>query len=210
MVEVRSLLTGEWGVPRPTGLAYFPEEGSLLVSGAAGQETEVVRLSPHEASLGSLRLPRISNPATLAFDRARNRLTALSGSELVTVPAAELRKTRPQVRRMGVPNLGLQSPAGATFDPATGTWFILDDAAKAIVRVPMPGGSPGTPARISLQGLGPVGLQGLAFNSADDLFYVASPEQNVLYGLDASGVVQKTYGLGAIELGGPGLQDLRA
>jgi hypothetical protein len=39
---------------------------------------------------------------------------------------------------------------------------------------------------------------------------VASPTQDLLYGLDSSGAVQKTYSLNAIELGGAGLQDLRA
>jgi sugar lactone lactonase YvrE len=134
----------------------------------------------------------------------------LSGNELLTVLAADLRKAQPPVRRIPVPNLGLKSPTGATFDPATGTWYVLDDGTKTIVRVPMPGGSPGTPARISLQGLGDVSLQGLAFNPADGLFYVANPTQNLLYGLDSSGTVQKTYSLNAIELGGAGLQDLRA
>src|SRR5919109_1684710 len=43
-VEVRSLLTDEWGVPHPTGGAYFPEEGSLLVGG--GRE-RILRLSPY-------------------------------------------------------------------------------------------------------------------------------------------------------------------
>jgi hypothetical protein len=209
-VEVRSLLTDEWGVPHPAGVGFFADEGSLLVAEPESQATEVLRLSPFEEALGTLRLPETSHPATLAFDRARKRLTVLSGDELITVLAADLRKAQPPVRRIPVPNLGLESPTGATFDPATGTWYVLDDGTETIVRVPMPGGSPGTPARVSLQGLDGVSLQGLAFNPADGLFYVASPTQVLLYGLDSSGAVQKTYNLNAIELGGAGLQDLRA
>jgi hypothetical protein len=209
-VEVRSLLTDEWGAPHPTGVAYFLEEGYLLVAEGRGREAEVLRLSPYEKSLGTLSLPPISHPATLAFDSARSRLTAISGNGLLTVRAADLAKGRPPVRWISIARLGLEAPAGATFDAATGTWFVLDQGAKAIVRVPMPGGSPGTPARISLQGLGAGSLQGLAVNPSDGLFYVTRPARELLYGVDGSGAVQKIYDLGAIELGGAGLQDLRA
>jgi hypothetical protein len=209
-VEVRSLLTDEWGVPHPSGVAYFPEEGYLLVPEGKGREAKILRLSPFEESLGRLSLPPISHPATLAFDAARSRLTAISGDRLLTVRAAELGKGRPRVRWIGIARLGLEAPAGATSDAATGTWYVLDQGDKAIERVPMPGGSPGTPARISLQGLGAENLQGLALNPSDGLFYVASPARGLLYGVDGSGAVEKTYDLGAIELGGAGLQDLRA
>ena len=209
-VEVRSFLTDEWGMPHPSGVAYFPEEGSLLVAGVEGKRTRLLRLSPQEDLLGTLSLPPISHPATLAFDAARSRLTAISGNRLLKVRAAEVVKRRPRVRWISIARLGLETPAGATFDAATGTWYVLDQGAKAIVRVPMPGGSPGTPAPISLQGVGAGSLQGLAVNPSDGLFYVASPARELLYGVDGSGAVQKTYDLGAIELGGAGLQDLRA
>jgi hypothetical protein len=200
-VEVRSYLTQEWGVAHPTGLAYLPAESFLLVAGAAGRDTEVLRLSPQEeASVDTLRLPHISSPATLALDRAGGRLTALSGHELLSVPAQGLRKERPPVHRINVAHLGLQVPTGATFDPASGTWFVLDNGARAIVRVPMQRGTPATPTRISLGGLGGARLQGLALHPGDGLFY----------GIGTSGEVHKSYGLGAIELGGPGLRDLRA
>jgi DNA-binding beta-propeller fold protein YncE len=209
-VDVRSHLTADWGLTHPTGLTYLPDEGSFLVAGAEGPDTKLLRLSPYEESLGMLRLQGMSRPGTLAFDHAHARLTTLSGTELLSVSASRLREAQPPVRRTDVANLELQNPTGATFDSVTGTWFVLDDGANEIVPIPTPGGSPRASGRISLQGLGRSSLRGLALNPADGLFYVAGPTQNLLYGVDTSGTVQRAYSLKAVELGGLKLQDPRA
>jgi hypothetical protein len=209
-LEVRSFLTQEWGVAHPTGLAHLPADGSLLVAEARGRATEVLRLSPEEERLGMTRLPMISRPATLAFDRAGGRLTAISGQRLLEVAKEKLREARPPVRRIPIAGVGLQAPAGASFDPATGTWFVLDNGAPAIVSVPMARGVPGTPTALSLRGLGGTRLRGLAFDPGRGLFYVANPQQRLLYGIDSSGAVRQTYGLRGVELGGVGLRDVRA
>lgn len=204
-VEVRSLLTSEWSLPRPTGVAYSPEQNVLVVSGTNANQTAVLRLSPHEDPLGTALLPTISHPATLAFDGVRARLTAVSGNELISVQAPELANRRPKVHERTVAALSLQNPRGATFDQSTGMWFILDDGARNILQVPMHGLSHGSPERISLANLGVARLQGVAHNPTDGLLYVASPDENLLYALDGSGEVQKQYDLAGIDL-----QDLRA
>ena len=80
--EIRSLTTGEFGVSRPVGLTYVPRQGALLVAGAGGRRTGVLRLSLTEDALGSFRLAKLSHPAMLAFDAAGNRLTAVSEGAL--------------------------------------------------------------------------------------------------------------------------------
>jgi DNA-binding beta-propeller fold protein YncE len=209
-VGVRSHLTADWGLNHPTGLTYLPDEGFFLVARSDGQDTKLLRLSPHEKSLGTLRLRGMSHPVSLAFDHTNARLTALSGTDFLSVSASEIRDPQARISRTNVANLGLQNPTGATFDPVTGTWFVLDDGAKAILRIPPSWGSTGISGRISLEGLGASILRGLALNPADGLLYVAAPTKNLLYGVDTSGKLQRTHSLRNAELGGRGLQDPRA
>jgi DNA-binding beta-propeller fold protein YncE len=204
-VEVRSLYTAEWGLPHPSGLAYFPEQRALLVTGTGDSGSSVLELTPLEEPIGNFLLPKISHPATMAFDVAGGRLAVLSDRNLIYVSASDLQQKLPQVHTFSVANLGLSNPQGATFDPATGALSILDANARTIVSVPMSGGLPGSPSRLILKQLAPVRLQGLAFNPADGLVYVAAPEQDLLYGLDGSGTIQKTYSLSSVEI-----EDLRA
>jgi len=199
--EVRTVWTSEFGVPRPAALAYVPARGELLVAGDQPGSTSVLRLGFDEDPRGTFQLPGLSSPATLAFDAARNRLTAVSGSELIAVAARDLKTDRPPVSRTDITGLGLQDPRGASFDPATGTWFVLDSGAGAVVEVPGPG-RPGPATRISLADLGPVRFAGIAFNPSDGLLYVASADRDLLYGLDRSGTVHTTYSLASL-----GLQD---
>jgi Bacterial Ig domain len=202
--EIRSIWTDEVGVSRPAGLSYLPDEGSLVVAQREGNQTKLVRLGMYEDRLGALRLPAVSHPATLAFNGASDGLTVVDGSEIVTVAAADVRKEKPPVRRASVAALGLQDPQGATLDPVADAWLVLDNGARAIVRVPVGSGGASS-ERVSLQGLGASRLQGLALNPEDGLLYVAKPKDNLLYGLDGSGSVQKVY-----RLGGLALRDLQA
>jgi uncharacterized protein YjiK len=203
--EIRSLFTHELGVARPVGVTYLPEAEALLVAGADADETAFLRLSPAGDSLGTSLAPRLSYPASMAFDAKGKRLTAVDGDDVITVAATDLRTRRPPVRRMDAAHMELRDPQGATFDPTAGTWFVLDRAARAIVRVPIRGGFPASPTRISLRGLDASSFQGLALNPADGLLYVASRDDDLLYGLNGSGEVRKTYDLAAV-----GLHDLRA
>ena len=201
--ELRSIPTAEYGAARPTGLAAR-EDGSLLVAHDRGRRTGLLRLSPAEDPLATLELPGLTDPATLAFDAARDRLVALDGGAAITVTDAELGTTRPATARIDA-GLQVADPRGATFDPATGTWFVLDDATRTIVRVPMVAGTPGPPSRIALPALGGDRVQGLAFNPRDGLLYVASPDVGLLHALDQAGRTRATYSLTSLDV-----RDLRA
>ncbi len=200
--EVQTIWTSEFGEPHPTGVAYLPGRGELLVADVRGGSTSVLRLSMFGDSRGTFRLPGLSSPNTLAFDPSRGRLTSVNGKQLVSAAAAELGNANPSVERTDVSSLGLVDPEGATFDPATGTWFILDAGAQAIVEA-TGGARPAAIGRISVLGLGDGALRGIAFNPADGLLYVASPDQDLLFALDASGSVASTYDLGSLGLQRP-------
>ena len=56
------------------------------------------------------------------------------------------------------------------------------------------------PTRVSLTGLGEGRLRGLARNPADGLLYVASPKQRLLYAVDRSGKLAKTFDIGSARI----------
>jgi DNA-binding beta-propeller fold protein YncE len=199
-VEVGSTLTGEFGFARPTGLAYVPGKRLLLVAAPGPARTRLLRIGAFEESLGAFSLPKISNASTLAFDPFRSQLTAIDGKKRIAVDAADLEAKQPTSERADVRNLQLKNVQGASFDPKSGTWLLLDSGAREIVRVPAKDGVYRTPTRVSLTGLGDGRLRGLARNPADGLLYVASPEQRLLYAVDRSGNVAKTFDIGSARI----------
>ena len=197
--EVRTIWTSEFGVARPAGLAYVPGMGELLVAGSKVGSTRILRLGFDEDPRGTFRLSGIANPATLAYDTARRRLTAVSSRELVAAAERARPTEPPPLGWAGIAGRGLRDPQGASFDASTGTWFILD--AGTIVEVDVnEQGRPGTETRTPVASPGQARFRGIAFDPLDGLIYVTSPEQELLYGLDGSGTVVKTYSLASLGL----------
>jgi Bacterial Ig domain len=201
--ELRSILTAEHGAASPTGLAAR-EDGSLLVPHEAGGRTALLQLSPAGDRRATVELPGLTDPQTLAFDPARDRLVALDGGDLVAVTEAGLTAMRPVVQRVDA-DLHVGDPRGATFEPNTGTWLVLDGATGTIVKIPMVAGRPRPPSRIALPNAIGDRVQGIAFNPRDGLLYVSSPDAGLLYALDGSGKTQATYSLTSLDI-----RDLRA
>ncbi len=199
-----STLTGEFGFARPTGLAYVSGKRLLLVAAAGPQRTRLLRIGPFEDALGSLAVPKISNPSTFAWDPVRAQLTAVDGKKRVAVRSADLSASRPATQRTDIANLSLRAAQGATFDPRSGAWLVLDSRARAIVRVPS-ADEGGKPSRVSLRSLGPGRLRGLARNPVDRLLYVASTERGRIFAVDRSGRVRKEF-----DIEGARIRNLRA
>jgi hypothetical protein len=198
--EIRTVWTTEFGIPRPTGLTYLPVRGELLVAQSRGDRTAALRLSLGQDPRGTLDLPRLPDASTLAFDPSSNLLTAVRAGAQIAAPAGDLGTWR--VSRADVRGLGLLDPSAATFDPSTGTWFVLDEAADAVVRAPRRGG-PGSATRISLKRLGASRFAGIAFNPSDGLLYVADAEGDRLFGLDGGGRIRRTHSLASLDLRDP-------
>jgi len=192
-VEVGSTLTGEFGFARPAGLAYVPAKNLLLVAATGPDRTRLLRLGPFEDALGTITLPKISSPSTLAWDPVRSQLTAVDGKKRVTVRSADLSAKKPAAHRDDIKSLRLRDAQGATFDPRTGTWLILDSRSRAIVRVPPAEAGVEKPSRVSLAKLGKGRLRGLARNPVDGLLYVANPERRLVFAIDSVGRVRKTF-----------------
>jgi DNA-binding beta-propeller fold protein YncE len=202
-VEVRSILTGEFGFARPAGLAYMRSGNLLLIAASGGRSTRVLRLGPFEDRQGTITLPRLSNPSTLAFDPDGARLAAVSRKKLLVVQSAHLDRREPTVQRVDIAHLGLRNPQGATFDPESGALLILDSGAQELVRISSGSRLRETPVRYPLRNLGARRLRGLALNPADGLLYVASPDRDLLYGLSRSGKIRTAYSIKKAALRNP-------
>lgn len=193
-VEVQSIFTGEFGFPRPAGLTYVRDKQLLFVAQSRGAQTRLLRLTPFDSAKGVVSLPKLARPSTLAFDPARDRVIAISAKRLVTVQSSSLAAGTPSVSRVDIDYLRLQEPQAATFDPSDRSMLVLDGARKQIVRVPA-GSGRNTPVRLSLEKLDARTLRGLAYNRSDRLIYVASTDQELLYGLDRAGEVRRIFSL---------------
>jgi len=197
--EVGSTLTGEFGFPRPTGLAYVPAKRLLLVAATGPDRTRLLRIDRFEDALGVFAVPKISNPSTLAWDPVGAQLTAVDGKKRVSVHGADLSARKPRTQRVDIRHLRLGAAQGATFDPVSGAWLVLDSRSRAIVRVPA-GEARAKPSRVSLAKLGPGRLRGLARNPLDGLLYVANTERGRIFAVDGSGRVRKAFGIEGVRI----------
>lgn len=198
--EVRTTYTLEFGMRRPAGIGYLAHSGALLLAQTSAAETSAIKLTPTQDFQGALALPRAA-AATLAFDPRSAGLAMLDGRDLLTVDAEQLRLSRPAARRAALGAIEVGEPAGAAFD-ADGNFLILDTSTRSIVR--LEGAEPRRgAARIALRGLGAGRVQGIAFNPADGLIYVAIPRADRLYAVDRLGTLQRTYSLEGVDLRNP-------
>jgi hypothetical protein len=200
--EVRTTATGDFGLHHPAGVTYVPATNELLVAEAGDGVTSVLRLDMHEGSAGTFELPAPAMASTLAYDATSDEVTTVAAGDVVAAPGAELRTDRATVRRGAVQQLALRDPRGATFDAASGTWYVLDAGNRGVVVLPK-GSAAQDAARIPLGHLGAGRLSGLAFNAEDDLLYVGAPDARLVHGLDENGTVHKTYSLASLPLRDP-------
>jgi uncharacterized protein YjiK len=196
-VEVQSVLTGEFGFPRPAGIAYVRHKQMILVAQSKGSRTKLLRLTPLGKARGVVGIPRLARPSTLAFDTERKRVVAVSAKRLTTVESTSLAAKTPPVSHQDISYLGLRQPQAATFD-AGNRLLVLDTASQEIVRVPTTRSA--APVRTSLRALGARTLRGLAYNPTDRLVYVYSPDRELLFGLDGNGNVRKAFNLRSASL----------
>ncbi|HEX6257182.1 MAG TPA: hypothetical protein VFZ70_15345, partial [Euzebyales bacterium] len=200
--EVRTVWTSEFGVADPAGLAYDAEHDEFLVARDDVRRTFVVRLSTDEERLGSLELPQLDDPETLAYDESEGDLTAIDGDQLLAVDGDDLTRSSPSVDREPIAALDFDAPDGATFDPQTGDWFVLEDATVSVV-------DDGTGARAGAETTGTIELSAdtadpvIAYNSADELLYVMDAQSETLEGLDSDGNVRTRVSLASTELSDP-------
>ncbi|HEV8298767.1 MAG TPA: hypothetical protein VGQ20_15780, partial [Acidimicrobiales bacterium] len=188
---VRSISTGELGIPRPTGIAYSNNDAALLVASATG--SQIVKMAPAGDLLGPAPTA-FGDALTLAFDPTAGAASMLLGKDLLKVAGTEFAVDGAS-RKLGALDLG--TVTGAAYD-SSGALLVLDASSHRILRV-----EDSAVRSIPLKQLAAADLRGLAFNPNDGLVYVGDPANELLHGIDGSGTVQSVYDLSDANLADP-------
>ena len=205
---VRAIETADFGVPNPAGLAFSPAANAFLLLDArspAQPTANIVMITLVEDAAGSVSLEdATANPLLnmaftnksnrlLLFDAAANRVTEVrAGPTGIPDPST--------ITRFDARRFGLSAPRGMTVDPQSGRLFILDSAARRIVRVDpdaQQSYKDGIVSQVDLTRTGLTDLRGVAFNPNDGHLYLLSSAKQMLYELTETGQVVSTRDLSA-------------
>lgn len=204
VTEVRSLLTGEWGVPYPTGVAYLPSYDHLVLltnvdaSGPLTDSTAIVTITPHEDFIDAASLPfAVDNTINIAYDDAADHLLLLDqvASDIVLIPVNG--SGIPDVAalsRVDIAHLGLGQPAGMAVDTTARHLLILDSSISAVVVVDLDNEFT-LVSQLDLSHLSAADLRGLALHPIMGTLFVTSPSQALLLEVSTSGSSLNAYSL---------------
>jgi DNA-binding beta-propeller fold protein YncE len=191
------------------GLTYSPEAGAFLVPQAAGAGRVLV-ISPFGDALGGVEIPAIGDPINVAFDAAGSRLLLFdtASRQLVVVQATpDGRPEASRFSRLDALPFGVEDPQGMTVDVETGTLFVLDSRARALVSIAPEAlrgsAAPAGVTRLDLEGLGGAPLRGVAFDPVTRQLYVLAPTLKRLYALTETGRVVGSHDLAHLPLSDP-------
>ncbi|RMG10099.1 MAG: hypothetical protein D6728_11355, partial [Cyanobacteria bacterium J055] len=184
-----------------TGLVYSPKAKQFLVS--EDGSTRFEKISPAQDLVGSVNLPGSFRAINTAFDPNGNRLLAIDppGNKLMVVAADDSGNLNPNSRtEVDVKSWDVKNARGLTV-AADGTLYILDGAAKEIVRVVPAKGSfvEATVSRFDLPN-SVNNPRGLAFDSSTNRLHVLSPNPKRLYELNSNGTLVTTRNLSGFDL----------
>jgi hypothetical protein len=186
--EVRTVWTGEFGVPRPAAVAFADDAGLVAVGGdGAG-----VRLAGEDA-FDTFELEG-ADPLAVAV-APDGDMAVVTEDEVVEVPAEQLDDDELVGASTELPE-ELTAPVGATFD-ADGSLLVLDAATGDLVGVDAAGD--GEPPRVVLP-LDGARVQGIALNPQDGLFYTLDVDGEELLAFDADGKLHETYDTSGLDL----------
>jgi len=196
-----TVLTAELGIAHPTGVAYSPRDGALLVAGQrSGGGTSLLATNTAGRHIASVSLPEDLSAAAVTVDPATSQLVGLTGDSLVLVDEPEAAAGSVAAAHRSAHALPVRT-TGLAFDVVGRHLLALDAGARKVAVLAWPaGGRLARVGEISLTAL-PVGrVAGLAYNAAEGLIYVAMPARVALYALDWSGTVRASYDLGGVHV----------
>ncbi len=211
--DVRSIYTQPFGVTSPVGLAWFRASNEFIVMDLGPGQAKPLSLLPFgEEPIRAPRTYPVTDPLNFAFSERSNSFWRLDrGTAALVAVAAQpdgMPGTQP-ARQYSIRSLGLQNPQGLSFDPKSGQLFVLDAAARRIVRInPDAQGNPnpavaGAVARVDLTLLGAIQLRGLAFNPTNSHLYTMDASGRSLYELTTAGALVSTRTVADLRIASP-------
>ena len=185
---------GNGEIPSPTGLAFIPDDDIFLVW--PDNFSSVTAITSTEEELSSdfeIDFPASIQTINTAFDPHSNRFLGLnpSGDQLTEIQTdSNGNFSQPAQGEVDVESLDIQNPRGISV-AADGTLYVLDGAAKEIVRTELDvDGSfeESTTSQIDIPSE-IVNPRGIAFNSITGNLHIYSSSQEQLYEVSQQGEV---------------------
>ena len=178
---VRATPATEFGVERPSGLAWSPRLGSLLVT----EGRRVLQVRAEGRAVAVSRLTRAPQRSTLAVGSG-GAMSYLAGSDLVTYAATALRRARPAGHRSSL-RMSVADVNGATYD-VRGRLVVLDGS--TVVRR----GTHGRDVRTAVRGLAGHDLVGLTSWPGRNVLFTYDRDTRMLVGFGREGRVVRRFG----------------
>ena len=161
--EVRSVYTSDYGVRAPQGLAFAPGANAFLAWDSAGAVTGI-GMREQQVDMHGLQIP-VGDARNISFNGQTNSLFLLGSGNSTLKEFSQNAQGLPLAvnRTFDLRSLRLSATQGLTFDPGTGTLYLLNNGGRqlVIVRPGARGSYDGTAAvnagrvtRVSLRGLG--------------------------------------------------------
>ncbi len=179
---VRATPATEFGVERPSGLAWSPRLGTLLVT----EGRRVLQVRAEGRAVGVSRVTRAPQRSTLAVGSG-GAMSYLAGSDLVTYAATALRRARPAGHRSSL-RMSVADVNGATYD-VQGRLVVLDGS--AVVRR----GAHGRDVRTAVRGLAGHDLVGLTSWPGRNVLFTYDRDTRMLVGFGREGRVVRRFDL---------------
>jgi uncharacterized protein YjiK len=214
IIRMRTLDSEKTGLRIPTGLAFSSKSSQFYIITGSDSEisltgvTEINKLTPFERRGGTARISgQIWNPINVAFDDKYGRLLFLQDpdNELVEIREGSDGNLELQTLfRNDGKRFGFLYPQGMTVDSEIGILYILDALGPKIIRVEP--GSDGSLSRaiISEIKILPGGMgnpRGLAIDPGTGHFYIACPDEQMLFEITQNGRIIRSLDLAPFKLG---------
>ena len=193
---VRTIPTRELGLAAPASVTYRAATDSLIAAGrGVDRPAVVVEFTELDDLVAAAPLTAEALVSTIAIDPVDDVLTAESpsGAVVLSDPGAG-----PVVVLAEADPAAVAQPAAVTFDPETGSRYVLDRTGQMIVAVDRGGIRTTLDLSHVLSGT----ASGLAFDPAGRLLHVVSGDTMV--SIDTSGDLAARYDLSSAELAEPG------
>ena len=183
----------------PSAAAFHSTDNVFLVFNRKGR---VVTMSPYGERVRSTKLAISTNWLNVAFDAPNNRLLYIDQSQqLAQLSVGKNGQLIAPSRAVDDLSLGNEAfrARGITYDAQTGQLWVLDGAAKRVLRAQPQSGA----LEINLGSFASAPLRGIAYNTSNHHLYTLSPSDSVLYEFSQTGELVTTRNLSELHLHKP-------
>ncbi|MBI5030565.1 MAG: hypothetical protein HZB51_08555 [Chloroflexi bacterium] len=212
--EIRSIWASDWGITNPVGVSFSPTTKNFTIieapkSGQVSARSAIIPFFEDRAT--TPRTITVADPLNLAFNSRDKKFWMFDRNSKNLIGRQSKTDGEPgnEDSRFNGQALGAQNLQGISFDEKTGRLFMLDAAARQIIRVapdangrPNPG-SNNAVTKLNLSQLGTTQLRGIAYNPNNNHIYVMDTNGPKLLELAETGALVSTRNLQELRITSP-------